>query len=160
MPQDPSSQIRKQLVELLRSGYAHVGFEQVVRAFPPERRGSRPPGAPHTAWQLLEHMRIAQWDILEFSRDSKHQSPKWPDGYWPKPDAPPDDRAWNHSIDQFEADLKAFEALIKDKARDLFEPFPHGDGQNLLREALTLADHNSYHLGQLAFLLKQFGLEP
>ena len=115
-------------------------------------RGKKPRGAPHTAWQLLEHMRIAQWDILEFSRNPRHASPKWPDGYWPETAAPPDEAAWDKSIKRFRADLKAMQKLVADPANDLFAPFAHGDGQTLMREVLLVADHNAYHIGQLVLL--------
>ena len=117
-------------------------------------RGRKPPGAPHTPWQLLEHMRIAQWDILRFSVDAKHASPKWPEGYWPENDTPPNEKTWKESVRQFFADLDAICELVRDPKRDLFARIPHGTGQTLLREALLLADHNAYHLGQLVMVRK------
>jgi DinB superfamily len=149
--------LRQQLLELLRGGNAHAGFDAAVANFPAQLRGQKPGGAEHSAWQLLEHLRIAQWDILEFSRDAKHVSPKWPDGYWPKKAAPPSAAAWNSSVRRFRADLKAMAKLVADKNRDLFAPLPHGDGQTLLREALLVADHNSYHIGQLILLRRLLG---
>ena len=144
--------LREHLVDLLRSPHAHADFDAAVRDFPVALRGKKPRGAPHTAWQLLEHMRIAQWDILEFSRNPRHASPKWPDGYWPETAAPPDEAAWDKSIKRFRADLKAMQKLVADPANDLFAPFAHGDGQTLMREVLLVADHNAYHIGQLVLL--------
>ena len=142
-------------MNLLDAEGAHINFDVAVKDFPPKLRGQKPAGAPHTAWQLLEHMRIAQWDILEFSRDAKHISPKWPEGYWPRSEAPPSDKAWQKSIQQFHDDLEQMKDLLK-KAREetLYKRIPHGDGQTFLREVLILADHNSYHLGQLMYLRK------
>jgi DinB superfamily len=152
-----SDALRQQLLELLRGGNAHAGFDAAVADFPVQFRGKKPKGAEHSAWQLLEHLRIAQWDILEFSRDAKHVSPKWPDGYWPKADAPPSAAAWSNSVRRFRADLKAMAKLVADKDRDLFALIPHGEGQTLLREALLLADHNAYHIGQLILLRRLLG---
>jgi len=149
-----SQELRRQLVDAVRGHQAHIDFDSAVEDFPPEIRGVKPPGAPHTAWQLLEHLRIAQWDILEFSRNPHHKSPKWPGEYWPDTEAPPDPEAWLNSVKAFQRDAKEFNQLINDPAFDLFKPFEHGDGQTLLREALLVASHNSYHLGQLLFLKK------
>jgi hypothetical protein len=143
---------REQLINLLGGKGAHIEFEKGVADFPAELRGKRLRYAPHTAWQLLEHMRIAQWDILEFSRNPKHVSPKWPDGYWPSTAAPPDDQAWDKSIRQYRKDLAAMKKYVANPKRSLSSKIPHGDGQTLLREVLLLADHSSYHLGQLVFL--------
>jgi uncharacterized damage-inducible protein DinB len=152
-----STALRNQLVELLASGNAHATFEAAVRDLPPELRGKRARGAEHTAWQLLEHMRIAQWDILEFSRNAKYVTPKWPDGYWPNEPAPPDEDAWDKSVRRFKADRKAMQKLVADPQSDLFTPLPHGEGQTLLREALLVADHNAYHIGQLVLLRRLLG---
>jgi len=151
--------LRRQLVELLRGGNAHIPFDEAVGDFPARLRGSTASGAPHSAWQLLEHMRIAQRDILEFSRNENggYRELKFPQDYWPGSAAPPDSGSWDRSVHQFREDEKAFEALIEDSARELRRPFPWGEGQTLLREALVLADHNSYHLGQLVFLRKALG---
>ena len=146
--------LREQLVTAMRGDQSHIVFEAVIKYFPAELAGSRPKGVPHTAWQLLEHMRIAQHDILEFSRNPKHQSPKWPEGYWPETDAPPNDKAWKACIAAFKKEAKAMDALIQDLSRNLFKKIEGGQGQTLLREALVLAAHNSYHLGQLEFLKK------
>ena len=146
--------VRKHILYLLGSGGAHVDFEAAVARFPAYLRGVKPAGVPHTAWQLLEHMRIAQWDILEFSRSSKHVSPEFPEGYWPPAETPPSARAWNQSVRAFRSDLKAMMALVSNGKNDLLAPIPHGEGQTLLREALLVADHNAYHLGQLVLVRK------
>ena len=129
-----------------------MSFDEAVKRFPAALRGVKSAGAPHTAWQLVEHMRLAQWDILEFSRNAKHVSPKFPEGYWPESEAPPTARAWNQTLRAFHADLEAMIALVKKPSTDLFARIPHGDGQTILREALLVADHNAYHLGQLVLL--------
>jgi hypothetical protein len=149
--------LREHLDYLLGGGGAHLDFDKAVAGLAPEKRGVRAPNTPHTAWRLVEHLRIAQWDILEFSRNPKHVSPEWPAGYWPAGDAPPDNKAWDHSIAAFKADLAAMRALVKDPKTDLFAKIPHGDGQTVLREALLVADHNAYHLGQLVFLRRAIG---
>lgn len=133
---------------------AHLTFDEAVTGFPAELRGRKPDGAPHTPWQLLEHLRIAQWDILDFSRNPKYQEMKWPEDYWPKTAAPPDAEAWDKSVEQFRQDLDTLVDLISDPAADLTARLPHGSGQTLLREALLVADHNSYHLGQLVYARK------
>lgn len=149
--------LRKHLVELLKGGGAHADFDSALSKFPVELAGEKPDGAPHTAWQLLEHMRVAQLDILEFSRNPKHMSPKWPDDYWPKKEAPASKPDWEKSVKSFRADLKAMIELISDAANDLEARIPHGQGQTLLREALLVADHNSYHLGQFVMLRRLLG---
>lgn len=147
-----SKALREHVLSLLRGRGAHADLDAAIAEFPAPLRGKKPPGAPHTAWQLLEHIRIAQWDILEFSRNPGHISPKWPEGYWPDADAPPDARAWDHSVAKTRADLKAMQDLMADSKSDLFAKIPHGEGQTLLREALLVADHNAYHVGQLVML--------
>jgi len=149
--------LRKHLVELLRGGHAHVDFEKAIAGLPAKLRGARVPKLPYSAWGLLEHLRIAQWDILEFIRNPKHVSPKWPEGYWPKDDAPSDSAAWNASVAAFRRDLKELEGLAKNPASDLFAAIPHGDGQTILREVLLAADHNAYHLGEMVALRRLLG---
>jgi hypothetical protein len=149
--------LRTQLVENLKSSQAHADFAQSLRDFPADARGKRPRGAPHSPWEVLEHMRIAQWDILEFSRNRSHTSPSWPEGYWPPKPEPPDDKAWDRSVDQFCADNQALCGLVADESTDLFVRIPHGDGQTILREALLTIDHNAYHLGQLVLLRRMLG---
>jgi len=138
----------------MRGDQSHIDFESVVSDLSEELAGVKLAAAPHTAWQLLEHMRIAQHDILEFSRNPKHKSPKWPEGYWPKTEAPPEKHAWDTSIATFRKEAKAMEELALDPDRDLFKSIEGGSGQTLLREVLVAAAHNSYHLGQLMFLKK------
>jgi hypothetical protein len=150
-------QLREHLVYLLDGGGAHAKFDDVVKDMPEKLRGVRPNGLPHSAWMLLEHLRIAQWDILEFSRKAKHKSPKWPEGYWPKTEAPPSSAAWTKSILQFRKDLKAMQSLIANPKTDLYPRIPGGDGQTILREALLVADHNAYHLGQLVDVRRLLG---
>jgi hypothetical protein len=150
--------LRKHLLHLLQRGSAHLDFDAAVASLPPKARGAKTEGSPHTPWRLLEHMRIAQWDILEFCRNPKHVSPDFPDGYWPESDAPPADRDWDESVKAFRNDLEEMCRLVADPRQDLFEPFPHGDGQTLLREALLVADHNAYHLGQLVLLRRVLGV--
>ena len=123
--------VREQVLALLNGGNAHVTFDHVIKDFPAKLRGVKPEGAPHTAWQLLEHMRIAQRDILEFSRSAKHVSPEWPAGYWPRTEKPPDEEAWEKSIASFKRDLKAMEKLVSDPKTDLYQKIPHGTGQNI-----------------------------
>ena len=148
-------ELKKHLLNLLDAEGAHINFDDVIKGFPAKLRGRKIDGAPHTAWQLLEHMRIAQWDILEFSRDAKHVSPKWPEGYWPQSETPPSDKAWHKSIEQFRDDLEQMKKLLKKSTEEeLYKRIPHGEGQTLLREVLIVADHNSYHLGQLMYLRK------
>lgn len=154
---DPNQSLRKELDRLLTGKGAHADFDAAVADFPAKLRGVKPEGAPHSAWQLLEHIRIAQWDMLEFSRDPKHVSPAWPDGYWPKSAAPENAAAWEKSVKSFHHDLAAMRKLVMDPQSDLFTPFPHGDGQSLLREAMQMADHNAYHVGELIFLRRLLG---
>ncbi len=157
MTADATGRLRDHLLYLLRGGGAHLNFDAAVADLPAELRGAKPAGQPHTPWRLLEHLRIAQWDILEFSRDARHVSPPFPAGYWPAGDAPPDAAAWDRSAAAFRADLKAMQDLVADPATDLFAPIPHGEGQTVLREALLVADHNAYHLGQLVLLRRLLG---
>lgn len=152
--------LREHLVSLLKGGGAHVHFMDAVEGFPEAKRGAFIAGLPHTGWQLLEHSRIAQWDILEFSRNAKHVSPGFPEGYWPKTPGPPDAAAWDKSLEAFRRDLEEMISLVKSPKTDLYANIPHGDGQTILREALILADHNAYHLGQLVDLRRALGEWP
>jgi len=149
--------LRQHVINLLKGGNAHVDFDAAFKDFPAELRGKRPKDAPHSAWEVLEHLRIAQWDILEFSRNPKHKSPDFPEGYWPRTPAPPDKAAWDHSLQAFRADLQAFCDLVGDNSTDLFAKIQHGDGQTILREALLAADHNAYHLGEAVLLRRLLG---
>lgn len=149
--------LREHLRNALKSSEAHADWKSALADMPAKLRGVKPEGAPHTPWELLEHARIAQWDILEFSRNAKHVSPDFPSGYWPESPAPPNDAAWNKSAQQLERDLEAMSKLVGDPKTNLFAPIPHGSGQTILREALLLADHNAYHLGQLVLLRRMLG---
>ena len=151
------SVLREHIKNLLTLGNAHVTFDDAVKGLAPELRGKRPKGAEHSPWEILEHLRIAQSDILEFSRDAGHKSPEWPSGYWPKTAAPPDEKAWEKSVRAFRKDLKELCALVTDESRDIFAKIPHGDGQTILREALLAADHNAYHVGQLVLVRRLLG---
>jgi DinB superfamily len=157
MTGDQTARLREHLLYLLKGGGAHLDFDKAIAGLPAELRGAKPPGVPHTPWRLLEHLRIAQWDILEFTRNPRHVSPPWPEGYWLAGDAPPDDGAWDRSVAAFRADLRALQDLVADPATDLFTPLPHGEGQTALREALLVADHNAYHLGQLVVVRRLLG---
>jgi hypothetical protein len=149
--------LREQLTKFLSGRGAHLNFEKAMEGLPEDLRGKKASGIPYTAWQLLEHLRIAQWDILEFSRDANHVSPDWPEGYWPEDDAPPDNEAWENSVKAFQNDLKTMEKLVTDPSTDLFKAILHGTGQTILREAILIMDHNSYHLGQLVVLRRALG---
>jgi len=147
-------QLRQQLAKAIDWHEAHVDLASAVDNFPVELRGRVPEGMPHSAWQLLEHIRIALWDIVEFCRNPRHKSPPWPDGYWPKKPAPPSEEAWEQSVKSIHDNLKTMREMINDPKHDLLTPIPGGAGQTLLREALLAADHNAYHLGQLALVRK------
>jgi hypothetical protein len=157
MKKNNEQSLRKELLKLLNGGGAHVKFSDAVADLPVDLRGKKPGKLPHSPWMLLDHLRLAQWDILEFSRNPKHVSPEWPSGYWPKTPAPPNSSAWYASIRQFEKDLKAMQNLIINPKTDLFAPIPWGDGQTILREALLVADHNAYHLAQLIDVRRLLG---
>jgi len=154
MTKTESAHLREQLLHALRGDQSHITFASAVAGFPPDKLGAKPAGAPHSAWQLLEHLRIAQHDILEFSRNPKYKSPKWPEEYWPESEAPPDAQAWDATVKAFQRDARALEKLVKDEEQDLWKRLEHGEGQTLLREVLTASAHHSYHLGQLVFLKK------
>ncbi len=149
--------LRQHVVKLLDWRDAHISFDKVIADWPAELRAAKPAGAPHPAWQLLEHLRIAQWDILDFCRNPKYKELDFPAGYWPAGNTPPTDDAWKESLRAFRADLEAMQRLVANPATDLFAPIPHGQGQTILREALLVADHNAYHLGQLLLLRRLLG---
>lgn len=144
-----------ELVKLLQGGSAHAGFNKAIAGLPAESRGAKAHNLPYTIWQLVEHIRIAQWDMLEFSKDGNHQSPKWPDDYWPKEAAPAGNEAWDKSIKQIGDNLDEFIKLIKQE--DLYEPIPHGSGQTILREALQVADHTAYHIAEIIVIRRLLG---
>jgi hypothetical protein len=141
--------LRKQLLYHLSGHGAHIDFAAAVEGFPFELAGKRVPNLDHTAWQLVFHLQIAQWDMVAFCTDPKHVSPKYPSGYWPESDSPADQEQWKRTVASFQSDLEAMVDLVKDRGNDLFTPFAHGSGQNLLQEAIQIIDHNSYHIGQL-----------
>ena len=150
MARDPLQQLRDDLIELLNGGGAHLDFDEAVADLPRELRGAKPEGMPHTPWRLIEHMRLAQHDILQYTCGADWDSPPWPEGFWPEGDAPPSDRAWQRSLKAFRADRDAMIELVRDPETDLLTPLPWGEGEHTpAREAMLVADHNSYHLGQL-----------
>jgi hypothetical protein len=157
MSQDQTQILRDHLLELLRGGHGHATFDQAIKDLPADLRGAKAPGLPHTVWQLVEHLRLAQWDLLEFSRDKDHVSPDWPAGYWPKTDAPPDAGAWDQSIESFRKDHQAMMDLVADSKTDLYTKLPWGDGQTVLREAMLMADHNAYHVAQIVSTRQALG---
>jgi hypothetical protein len=152
---DASRALRQQLVRLLEGGQAHVTFDQVIKAMPPALRDRAPRGLPYSTWQLLQHMRLAQWDILEFSRNEDHVSPEWPGGYWPREQVT--EAAWRKTVQEFRRDLKQMQDLVSDPKTDLFAPIRWGDGQTVLREALLVADHNAYHLAEIVVVRRLLG---
>lgn len=155
MPNDKA--LRDHLVKLLEGNDAHASFGKAVEDFPAELRGKTPKGAEHSAFQLLEHLRIAQQDILDFSTNPNYKEKEWPKDYWPADAEPPDPKAWDRSIYAYCEDLKAMCALVEEEGTDLYAKIPHGNGQTILREALLVADHNAYHVGQIVLLRRLLG---
>jgi hypothetical protein len=149
--------LREELLHLLRGGNAHLSFDDAVADFPMDAINRRPPNVPYTPWHLLEHLRLAQWDILDFVRNPNYQEMQWPDDYWPAPDAEADAAAWDKTLATFRADLKAVEDLVNDPQTDFSATIAHGDGQTILREILLVADHNAYHIGEFAILRQVMG---
>lgn len=161
VPQQPTpfdKSLRDRLLELLKGGSAHTTFDAAMGDWPVQLAGVKVANFPHTAWMLLEHLRIAQWDILEFSRNRSHKSPPWPEGYWPESETPSSEKAWTAAMSAFKKDLEAFKKLVADPKTDLYAKILWGDGQTVLREVLLVADHNAYHLGQLVMLRKCLGI--
>lgn len=152
MSQDQA--LRDHLLELLRSRSAHLDFDAAIKDLPPELRGRKASEGFHTIWQLVEHLRFTQWDILEFSRNPEYVEPEWPKDYWPETETPPDDAAWERSVEAFRNDLQAMKDLVADPKTDLYAKIPWGNGQTILREAMLVADHNAYHLGQVVAVRK------
>ncbi len=150
--EDNNALLRKHLVEILNEGSAHVSFENAIAHMPFKLAGVRPENIPYSVWELCEHIRIAQWDMVEFCKNPKHKSPKWPDKYWPLTKGPISQDQFDKCIDQIKTDLQRMVLMIEDFNNDLFTPFPHGTGQNLLKEALQLADHTSYHTGEIIII--------
>ena len=149
--------LRDHVLNLLSGKGAHVEWQDAFAGIPAELQGTRAEGLPYSLWELLEHLRIAQRDILEFSRDAKHVSPEWPSGYWPASPSPPNAMAWAKSLKEFDRDLEAMKELVANPKTDLFARIPHGTGQTVLREALLVADHNAYHLGQVLTVRRLLG---
>jgi hypothetical protein len=144
-----------ELTKLLLGGSAHVSLQDALKELKPELQGVKPDHLPYTAWQLVEHIRIAQWDMLQFCKDVNHKSPKWPDDYWPKESAPKDESAWDGSLSQINSDLDEFIELMEHS--DIYQKLQHGDGQTILLEALQIADHNAYHIGEIIAIRRFFG---
>jgi len=154
------TELRRELVTLLDGGKAHATFDAAVKGFPVELRGVVPEGLPYSGWQIVEHLRIAQRDILDFcdNRDGSYKAMKWPDDYWPKEAAPAGEKAWEGSLAAIRADRKAFHELLNEADNaELVQAFPWGDGQNLLHEAMLIADHNAYHTGELIVVRRLLG---
>lgn len=156
MPADDRA-LRDQLLEFLRAGSAHADAGTALDDFPPALYGAKPAGAPHSGWQLLEHIRFTLHDLLDFCTNSEYLAPKWPDAYWPKEDAPASPEEWKASLKVVKEDLAEFEKLIQNPESNLYAQIPWGEGQTMLREVLLAGDHTSYHLGQLVMLRKQLG---
>ena len=151
------SSLREYLVWALETGDAHATFEAAVEDFPEKMRGARAPGLPHTGWQLLEHLRLAQEDIIEFSRSATYVSSEWPAGYWPEKEAPSSETAWTNSVAAFLRDREVMQRFVRDPRTDLFTPLSWGSGQTVFREVMLLADHNAYHIGQMVLLRRALG---
>jgi uncharacterized damage-inducible protein DinB len=155
---DPNDKItRKHLTDLITKGNAHATLDDALQDLSPALRGIKPDGLPYSIWQLLDHIRIAQWDILEFTKDQKHRSPKWPEGYWLKDPEPASEAAWDKTIKQIKADQQEFVDLLNDEANNLYQPLPEGDGQTLMREALLIGDHNAYHTAEIIMIRRLLG---
>jgi hypothetical protein len=157
---NPEKVIREQLVDLLKGGNAHMSFSDAVSRFPLKEINRRLPNASYTVWHLLEHMRIAQWDILEFARNPGHISPEFPVGYWPREDERATAGQWRKTIKGFLNDLKAMRKLVKDPETDIFSPISHAKEYSIFLEVLTLADHNAYHVGELVTLRRVLNMKP
>ena len=154
---DNDRSLREHVAKLLDGRQAHVEIGAALDKLSFKDLSKKPEGTPRTPWELFEHIRIAQWDILEFSRNADHQSPEWPEGYWPEDVAPKDRATWQASVASFRHDLDAMKELVLNSDVDLHENIPHGTGQTILREAMLIADHNAYHLGQMVLLMKMLG---
>jgi len=153
-------ELRQQILDLLTRDHAHAGFDAAVKNMPPEIRGKRPRGAEHSPWEILEHLRLAQADMLDYIRNPKYVAREWPAGYWPKTQKPPDEAAWDKSVKAFKRDRNALAALVKDESRDLLAPIDYAGGKSLLRDILVVTDHNAYHIGQLIQLRRLLGAWP
>ncbi|MBC8554772.1 MAG: DinB family protein [Nitrospira sp.] len=154
----PITTIREQLTALLQGGNAHMGFEDAVKSFPTDFVNKKPPHIPYSFWHLLEHIRIAQWDILEFIRDPEHVTPEWPVNFWPPQDKIADEAMWNETLRIIRSDLKSFEDLVNDPETEFFSPIPHALKYNIFRQILLVADHNAYHISELITLRQTMGI--
>jgi hypothetical protein len=152
--------VRKELLALLRGGNAHMDFDELTDRFAVEDINRRSPEVPYTPWQLVEHMRIAQWDILEFVRDPDHVTPSWPEGFWPPREEEADAARWVETLNSFRSDLQALQDMVADPETDFFAPIPHAPDYTIFREILLAADHNAYHMGELGMLRQILGAWP
>lgn len=152
-----NAELTKSLVDNLRTSHAHATLEKALRGLPEDDRGLVHKGLPYSIWQLVEHLRITQWDMVMFSIDSSHVSPSWPEGYWPARPAPASDKIWKESLKRIEEDRDTFIRHLEKPDADLFTPFRHGDGQTLLQEALQIIDHNAYHVAEIIVLRRLLG---
>ena len=157
---DHNKVLREQLLRLLQGGYAHMGIDEAVADFPMDRINENPPNVPYSSWHLLEHIRITQWDILEFVRDPKHVSPSWPEGHWPAPGAQAGPAQWKATIEAIRSDLRVVEGIVQDPETDFFGPIPHAKDYNIFREIVLVADHNAYHIGEFGILRQVMGTWP
>ena len=151
------STVREQLLQLLSGGNAHMSFDQAVKDFPPEAINDKPTNVSYTPWHLLEHVRIAQWDILEFIRDPDHVSPDWPSGYWPRNEEEATEESWQQTVGHFHSDLNSLREIVRDPDTNLTARLPHAPGYTILREILVVSDHNAYHIGELGILRQVMG---
>jgi len=156
----PDQVLRNELLALLEGGNAHMGFDEAVEDFPLEHINSKAPLTPYSCWHIAEHIRIAQWDILEFVRNPHHVSPHYPEGYRPNPEQMTDEAGWRKTIDGFRADLEALKDMVKDPNTDLFAPIPHAPSYTIFREVVLAADHNAYHVGEIAIMRQVMDLWP
>lgn len=157
---DKDTLIRDQLIALLTGGHSHMGFEGVIADFPLQFINRKAPAVPYSPWHFLEHMRIAQWDILEFIRNSDHVSPDYPEGYRPQANERTDEAGWHQTIREFKKDLEELRQMVADPKTDLYGPIPHAPDYTIFREILVVADHNGYHIGELAMLRQVMDLWP
>lgn len=152
--------VRKELLALLEGGNAHMTLKEVVADFPFEHINTKPPGSPYSFWHFVEHIRLAQWDILEFIRNASHVSAKYPEGYRPLPAERTDEKGWWKSLNGIHADSHALQEIVRNSKFDLFAPIPHAIGYTIFRELLLVADHTAYHIGELAILRQTMGIWP
>lgn len=158
MIMNTDKQLRDQLVQMIAGEHAHVSLDNALKGIPQKATGIRPDRVPYSVWQLAEHIRITQWDIVKFSSDPEHISPPWPVGYWPEKEAPEDPQAWKQCLASIRKDREMMIEMILDPETDIMKPFPYGDGQNLLREALLIIDHTSYHTGEIIVVRRLLGI--